>query len=74
MTSKIHNSLQPQNDHRKAIQNARRAYGMEPEHHIANLGELAYAQCACVLSTGKMADCMYGHQGRERSISAAEHF
>ena len=28
---------------------------------IANLAELAYAQCACVLSAGKMADLMYGH-------------
>ena len=35
---------------------------METEHHIANLGELAYAQCACVLSAGKMADFMYGRQ------------
>ena len=26
-----------------------------------NFGELAYAQCACVLSAGKMADRMYGH-------------
>ena len=34
---------------------------MEPEHYIANLGELAYAQCSCVLSTGKTADRMYGH-------------
>ena len=35
---------------------------MEPKHHIANLGELAYAQCTCVLSAGKMADHnMYGH-------------
>ena len=33
---------------------------MEPEHHIVNPGELVYAQCACVLSTGKMADLMYG--------------
>ena len=33
---------------------------MEPKYHIANLGELADAQCACVLSTGKMADRMYG--------------
>ena len=31
---------------------------MEPEHH--HLGGLAYAQCACVLSAGKMADLMYG--------------
>ena len=31
---------------------------MEPEHHIVNL---AYAQCTCVLSAGKMANCMYGH-------------
>ena len=35
---------------------------METEHHTANLRELAYAQCACVLSTGKMADLMYGRQ------------
>ena len=34
---------------------------MEPKHHIANLGELAYAQCACMLSAGKMANHMYGH-------------
>ena len=34
---------------------------MEPERHIANLEELAYAQCACVLSAGKMADRMYDH-------------
>ena len=34
---------------------------MEPEHHIANPGELAYAQCACVVSAGKMANHMYGH-------------
>ena len=34
---------------------------MEPEHHIANPGELVYAQCACVLSAAKMADRMYGH-------------
>ena len=27
--------------------------------HPLNLGELAYAQCACVLSAGKMADRMY---------------
>ena len=33
---------------------------MEPVHHIVNLGELAYAQCACVLSAGKMADLTYG--------------
>ena len=33
---------------------------MEIEHHIANLGELAYAQCACVLSAGKMPNRMYG--------------
>ena len=33
---------------------------MEPEHHI--LGEFAHAQCACVLSAGKMAIPMYGHQ------------
>ena len=36
--------------------------------------ELAYAQCACVFSVGKMADPMYGHQGREHSISATEQF
>ena len=29
--------------------------------YIANLAELAYAQCACVLSARKMADLMYGH-------------
>ena len=29
---------------------------MEPEHHA-----VAYAQCACVLFTGKMANRMYGH-------------
>ena len=48
---------------------------MEPVHHIENLGELVYAQCACVLSAGKMADhkCM-AVQGRERSISATEQF
>ena len=35
---------------------------MEPEHHIANLEELVYAQCACVLSGGNlMANRMYGH-------------
>ena len=34
---------------------------MEPEHHIANLRELAYAQCTCVLSAGKMADRIYGN-------------
>ena len=34
---------------------------MEPEHHTANLGELAYAQCACVVFAGKMAELMYGH-------------
>ena len=65
MTSKIHRTptrtLQPQNYHRKAIENARRVYGKEPEYHIANLGELACAQCECVLSTGKCADGMYGH-------------
>ena len=33
---------------------------MEHGASIANLGELAYAQCACVLSAGKMADRMYG--------------
>ena len=27
---------------------------------LANLGELAYAQCTCVLSAGKMAHHMYG--------------
>ena len=40
---------------------------MEPEHHIANLGELAYAQGACVLSAEKMADLMYG-QPREGAL------
>ena len=34
---------------------------MEPEHHIAHLGELACAQCECVLSAGKCADGMYGN-------------
>ena len=29
--------------------------------HGASLAELAYAQCACALSAGKMADLMYGH-------------
>ena len=33
-----------------------------------------YAQCACMFSVGKMADTMYGHQGRERSISETEQF
>ena len=28
----------------------------------------------CVFSVGKMADLMYGHQGREPSISATEQF
>ena len=37
----------------------RTAYGME--HHIVNLGELAYAQCTCMLSTWKISDCMYSH-------------
>ena len=40
---------------------------MQPKHHIANLGELVYAQCACVLSAGKMADLMYG-QSREGAL------
>ena len=40
---------------------------MEPKHHITNLGERAYAQCACVLSAGKMADLMYG-QPREGAL------
>ena len=35
---------------------------------------MGYAQCACVFSVGKMADPMYGYQGRERSISATEQF
>ena len=41
---------------------------MEPEHHIANPGELAYAQCACVLSAAKMANRVYGHP-REGAIN-----
>ena len=46
------------------------------EHHIVHgqTGELAYEQCACVFSVGKMADPMYGHHGRERSIYAMEQF
>ena len=38
-------------------------YRTQGEHgeSIANLAELEYAQCACVLSAGKMADLMYGH-------------
>ena len=59
-------TLQPQNDHRKPIQNARRAYGMEPEHHAHR--EPTCAQCACVLSAGNSIAI----QGRERSISATE--
>ena len=47
---------------------------MELGHHIVNPGELAHAQCACMLSAGKMAELMYGHQGRDRSISATEQF
>ena len=31
------------------------------EHHIASLGELAYAQCTFALSTWKISDCMYSH-------------
>ena len=42
------------------------------EYHIDPCRELAYAQCACVFSIGKMADPMYGHQGRERSILVTE--
>ena len=34
---------------------------MESLESITNLAELAYAQCACVLSAGKMANLMYGH-------------
>ena len=33
-----------------------------------------YAQCACVVFVGKMADPMYVHQGKECSISAMEQF
>ena len=44
---------------------------MESEHHIARLGELACAQCACVLSAGKMADRMYG-QPREGALDLAK--
>ena len=33
---------------------------MEP---VMNLGELAYAQLACVLSAGKMADCTVSREG-----------
>ena len=41
----------------------------------ANLGELVYAQCTCLLSAGKMADRVYGHsREKERSISATELF
>ena len=29
---------------------------------------------ACMLSVGKMADQIYGHQGKERSVSATEQF
>ena len=43
---------------------------MESENHITNLGELACAQCACVLSAGKMADRMYG-QPREGALDLA---
>ena len=46
---------------------------MEPEHHIANLRELACAQCECVLSAGKCADGMYGNP-REGALDPEEHF
>ena len=54
-------TLKPKNDHRKAIQNTRRAYMAWSVLSIANFAELAYAQCACMLSAGKMANLMYGH-------------
>ena len=34
---------------------------------MVNFGELAYAQCACMLSAGKMANRMYG-QPREGAL------
>ena len=49
------------------------AYGAS--HHEQSLSEkLADAQCACMFSVGKMTHPMYGHHGRERSISATEQF
>ena len=47
---------------------------MEPAHYIANPGELAYAQCACVLSAAKMADRMYGHPREGVLDSTTEEF
>ena len=53
-------------EHKESLWQSRR------ECHIVNgpCRELQYAQCACVFSIGKMADPMYGLQGRERLISA----
>ena len=41
---------------------------------VGRTRELVYAQCTCMFSVRKMTDPMYGHQVRERSISATDQF
>ena len=65
-------TLKPQNDHRKGIQNARRAYGIERlSRTLLNLG--MHNAHACYPQEKWPTLCM-AIQGRERSISKTHGF